>query len=127
MEIDHIGIATADLEGLIDLYTGLLDGDIAHRESFDGMDIVFIDVGSGYLELLEPQSSGPISRYLDQEGPGIHHIAFQTADITGALARAGKSGVSRIDETPREGAWGDEVAFLHPKSTGGVLIEFVQQ
>lgn len=126
MQIDHIGVATRDADELEDIYTTLLHGEVAHRESLDGMDVVFVDVGSGYVELLEPQSAGPIDRYLESAGAGIHHVAFQTPDIEAAMTRAEQTGVNLIDETPRDGAWGHEIAFLHPDSTGGVLIEFVQ-
>lgn len=126
MEIHHIGIATQDTDSLVRLYTGLLDGEVAHRESFDGMDIVFIDFGSECFELLKPHSDGVLSEYLSDEGPGMHHVAFQTANIEAAIARAEALGVNPIDETPRDGAWGHEVAFLHPGSLGGVLVEFVQ-
>lgn len=126
MQIDHIGIATRDADELQALYTELLQIEVAHRESFDGMAVVFIDMGSGYLELLEPQSEGSIDRYLESNGPGINHVAFQTTDIEAAMTRAREMGVNFIDETPRDGAWGHEIAFLHPDSTGGTLIEFVQ-
>jgi methylmalonyl-CoA/ethylmalonyl-CoA epimerase len=126
MQVDHIGVATRDADGLVDTYTGLLNAEVAHRESLNGMDIVFVDVGDGYLELLEPRSEGSIDRYLETDGPGIHHIAFQTANIEADIARAKDLGVNPIDETPRDGAWGHKIAFLHPDSTGGVLIEFVQ-
>lgn len=128
MQIDHIGVATRDADELEAMYTELLGGEVAHRESLNGMGVVFIDVGSGsgYLELLEPQSKGPIDRYLESDGSGIHHVAFQTTDIDGAMTRAEEIGVNLIDETPRDGAWGHEIAFLHPDSTGGMLIEFVQ-
>lgn len=126
MEIHHIGVATQDADSLVRLYTDLLDGDVAHKESFDGMDIVFIDFGSGYFELLEPHSDGVLSEYLSEQGPGIHHVAFQAADIDAAIAHAETLGVNPIDETPRDGAWGHKVAFLHPGSLGGVLVEFVQ-
>jgi methylmalonyl-CoA epimerase len=126
MQTDHIGVATRDADELEARYTELLRGEVAHQESLDGMSVVFIDLGSGYLELLEPHSEGPIDRYLESNGPGIHHVAFQTADIDAAMTRAEEMGVNLVDETPRDGAWGHEIAFLHPDSTGGVLIEFVQ-
>jgi methylmalonyl-CoA/ethylmalonyl-CoA epimerase len=127
MAIDHAGIATDDAETLVDLYSDLLDCPVAHEERFDGMQVVFLDLGNGYFELLEPvDSEGAIARYLDDSGPGIHHLAVATADIEGALDAAREAGVEPIDETPRPGAWGHDVAFLHPRSTGGVLLEFVE-
>ena len=125
MQFHHAGIATDDAAGLADRYAALFDAPIVHEEQFDGMTISFLDLGSGYFELLEPHEDGPIGRYLDSHGPGIHHLALSTADIEAALTRAAEQGIDRIDEEPRPGAWGHEVAFLHPASTGGVLIEFV--
>jgi len=125
--LDHVGIATDDLEELSSLYTELFGAEVAHTETFDGMQVEFLAVGDAYLELLEPlESEGAIASYLDREGPGIHHVAVATPDIEASLATASEMGVELIDETPREGAWGHDVAFLHPRSTGGVLFEFVE-
>jgi len=126
MHFDHAGVATDDADALVDLYGDLLGCPVAHEETFDGMRVVFLDVGNGYIELLEPRDGGPIASYLDDNGPGIHHLAVATDDIEDALGRAREAGVSLIDEEPRPGAWGHDVAFLHPKSTGGVLVEFVE-
>ena len=126
MEFDHLGVATDDAAGLAELYADLLDAPVVHEETFDGMSVVFLAVGGGYFELLEPTDGGPIARYLDRNGPGIHHVALETADIAASLRRARELGVECIDEEPRPGAWGHTVAFLHPKSTGGVLVEFVE-
>jgi len=126
MRFDHAGIATPEADSLVFCFEDLLDCEVAHRELFDGMEITFLDVGNGYLELLEPRDGGPIAGYLDDHGPGIHHLAFATDDIESALARARDRGVGLIDEEPRAGAWGHEVAFCHPNSTGGVLVEFVE-
>jgi len=125
MQFHHAGIATDDAEGLAELYAELFDAPIAHREQFDGMTVVFLALEDGYFELLEPHDGGPIEQYLDQYGPGIHHLAVETDDIEAALATARACDVELIDAEPRPGAWGHEVAFLHPKSTGGVLVEFV--
>lgn len=127
MHFDHAGIATDDAAALAEQYETLLETPVAHEETFDGMQVVFLDLGDGYFELLEPLTDeGAIARYLDTNGPGIHHLAMATDDIEGALDRAQGAGVELIDEAPREGAWGHEVAFLHPKSTGGILLEFVE-
>lgn len=126
MEFDHIGIATQDATGLAETFGGLFDVSIAHEETFDSLQVVFLDLGGGYLELLEPLEGGTVRRFLDREGPGLHHVAVRTGDIDAALAAAGSMGVDLIDEEPRPGAWGHRVAFLHPKSTGGVLVEFVE-
>jgi len=127
MRFDHVGIAARDAADLADLFDGLLDAPVAHEETFDGMRVVFLELdGSGYFELLEPGDGGAIADYLDREGPGIHHVALATEDIEGALDRARGRGVDLVDQRPRPGAWGHEVAFLHPRSTGGVLVEFVE-
>jgi methylmalonyl-CoA/ethylmalonyl-CoA epimerase len=127
MHIDHAGIATDDAAGLAGLYADLLDSERVHSETFDGMDVHFLDCGNGYLELLEPlDDEGAIARYLENNGPGIQHLAFATDDLVAALERARDLDVELIDEEPREGAWGHEVAFLHPRDTGGVLVEFVE-
>ncbi|WP_136589050.1 methylmalonyl-CoA epimerase [Salinigranum halophilum] len=126
MELDHVGVATTDASGLAGLYADLLGTSVVHEEVFDGMHVVFLDMGNGYFELLEPQEDGTISRYLDTNGPGIHHVAFVTEDVHAALDRARDLDIALVDEEPRLGAWGHTVAFLHPKSTGGVLVEFVE-
>lgn len=130
MRIHHVGVATGDAAGLADRYRDLLGAEPVHAERFDGMEIRFLDCGNGHLELLEPldpEGEGPIARHLDRRGPGVHHLAFETGDLEAALARARDLGVDLVDEEPRPGAWGHEVAFLHPDSTGGVLVEFVSE
>jgi methylmalonyl-CoA/ethylmalonyl-CoA epimerase len=126
VRFDHAGIATDDADGLAELYADLFDTPVVHEERFEGMDVRFLDCGEGYFELLEPVGEGTIARYLDRDGPGIHHLALATDDIAGALGRMERNDVELVDEEPRAGAWGHEVAFLHPNSTGGVLVEFVE-
>jgi len=125
---DHVGVAADDAAALVDLFGGLLGTPVAHEEEFEGMRVVFLAVGDGYLELLEPgeDAGGAVARFLDARGPGIHHVAFRTDDVEAALETARELGVDLVDEEPRPGAWGHEVAFLHPRSTGGVLVEFVE-
>ncbi|WP_411963298.1 methylmalonyl-CoA epimerase [Haloferax sp. YSMS24] len=125
MHFDHIGIATPDAAGLAALFEELFDAPVAHEETFDGMTVVFLELEDGYFELLEPHEGGAIGKFLESHGAGIHHVALETDDIDGALETARAAGVELIDEEPRPGAWGHDVAFLHPKSTGGVLVEFV--
>ncbi|WP_276271260.1 VOC family protein [Haloarcula litorea] len=117
MQFDHAGVATDDADALADLYGAALDAPVAHEETFGDLRVAFLDLGNGYFELLEPlpDAEGAIPDYLDSHGPGIHHLALETRDIRDAL-----------DDEPRPGAWGHEVAFLHPGSTGGVLLEFVE-
>jgi methylmalonyl-CoA/ethylmalonyl-CoA epimerase len=125
MNVHHVGVATDDAAALAALYGDLLGVEVAHAERFDGMEVRFLDCGNGYLELLEPREEGTVARYLDRRGPGVHHVAFETPDVSAALERARGLGIETVDEEPRPGAWGHEVAFLHPESTGGVLVEFV--
>jgi len=127
MEFDHVGVAARDAAGLADLFDDLLDAPVAHEERFDGLHVVFLELdGGGCFELLEPVDGGTIADYLAENGPGIHHVALATDDAAGALKRARELGVTPIDEEPRPGARGHEVAFLHPRDTGGVLVEFVE-
>ena len=127
MRFDHVGVATRDATDLADLFGGLLDAPVAHEETFDGMRVVFLELdGGGYFELLEPDAGGTIADYLDREGPGVHHVALAVDDLPAALDDARDLGIDLVDEEPRAGAWGHEVAFLHPGSTGGVLVEFVE-
>jgi len=127
MHVDHVGVVTNDADDLAELYGTLFDAPAVHEEAFDGLRFVFLELdGDSYFELVEPvEDDTDIGAYLDREGPGIHHVALGTEDIEAALDTAREAGVGLIDEQPREGAWGHEIAFLHPRDTGGVLVEFV--
>jgi methylmalonyl-CoA/ethylmalonyl-CoA epimerase len=127
VRFDHAGVATDDAKRLATVYTDLLGCERVHETRFDGMEIHFLAVGDSYFELIEPVEPGPIQSYLDENSPGIHHLAVSVSDIESALEHARHHDVRLIDETPRPGAWDHDVAFLHPNSTGGVLIEFVQR
>ncbi|WP_424003357.1 methylmalonyl-CoA epimerase [Haloarcula salina] len=128
MRFDHAGIATDDADPLAELFAEAFGTPVAHEETFDDLRVTFLDMGNGYFELLEPvaDTDGAIPRYLESNGPGIHHVALETDDIERALETVRESGIDCIDEDPRPGAWGHDVAFLHPKSTGGVLVELVE-
>lgn len=126
MNFDHAGIATDDAVQIASLYNELFEIPVVHEEEFDGLRLIFLDLGDGYFELLEPTEEGTIQRYLDRNGPGVHHLALETSDIDSALSTLRETGIELIDEKPRPGAWNHDVAFLHPKSTGGILIELVQ-
>ena len=126
MRFDHAGVAAEDAESLAFRYEDLFDCAIAHEERFGDLRVLFLGLENGYFELLEPREEGTISRFLENHGPGLHHIALETDDIEAALENAAEVGVELIDEDPRPGAWGHDVAFLHPDSTGGVLVEFVE-
>ncbi|MGQ4556184.1 methylmalonyl-CoA epimerase [Halobellus sp. GM3] len=125
MAFDHLGVATNDGAGLAATFEALFDAPLVHEETRGGMTMRFLELGAGYFELIEPNGDGDIARFLDRNGPGIHHVALRADDIGAALQRAREVGVDLVDEEPRPGAWGHEIAFLHPASTGGVLVEFV--
>lgn len=128
MEFHHVGVATPDAAEFAAVLGDRLGLQIAHEERFDGLRIVFLDVRAGYVEALEPvEETGPVARFLDRRGPGIHHLALRVDDVAGALSAARAAGAEAIDEEPRPGAWGHEVAFLHPDSTGEVLVELVEE
>jgi methylmalonyl-CoA/ethylmalonyl-CoA epimerase len=125
-QIDHLGIAVRSLDETVPVYEKALGLRCEHREEVPAQKVrtAFFDVGGVHLELLEPTSpESPIAKFLADRGEGIHHIAFRTNQITDQLAQAAGAGVRLIHEKPFEGAAGKLVAFLHPKSTHGVLIE----
>lgn len=127
MEFHHAGVATDDLDALAGRYGEILGLEVVHEETLPQLRVAFLDLGGGYLELLEPlEDGGPIADYLAGGPSAIHHLAVAVADIDAALERAVAAGVRPIDEVPRPGAWGHDVAFLHPSDTGGVLLELVQ-
>ena len=127
--MDHIGVAVEDLDAAIALYNERFEMAEQHREVVEeqGVEAVLLEVGEGHVELLKPL--GPdtaVGKFLAAKGPGLHHVAYQTADIDAALERVKATGLRLIDETPRIGIRGSRVAFLHPKATGGVLTEIVE-
>ena len=127
--IDHIGVAVADLESAIELHTRAYGMPLVHRETIaeQGVEAVLLDVGESHVELLKPLSEeSPVGRFLAKKGPGLHHVAYQVEDVAAALQQARDSGLRLIDETPRTGIRGTQVAFLHPATAGGVLTELVQ-
>jgi methylmalonyl-CoA/ethylmalonyl-CoA epimerase len=127
--IDHIGIAVTDLEAAIALHERTYGMRAAHRETIvsQGVEAVLFDVGENHVELLRPLGDDtPVGRFLAKRGPGLHHVAYQVADIDAALARLRDEGVRLIDDEPRIGVRGSRVAFLHPAGTGGVLTELVE-
>jgi methylmalonyl-CoA/ethylmalonyl-CoA epimerase len=127
--IDHIGVAVEDLDAAIRLYRDVLGMPLVHRETVDeqGVEAVLLDVGEGHVELLAPLGpETPVGRFLARKGPGLHHVAYQVADVEATLAALRDAGVRLIDETPRIGIRGSRVAFVHPAATGSVLTEIVQ-
>ena len=127
--LSHVAIATRDAD---ELAKTLVDGLGARRgaeELIDGgaLRVLFVHLGPVTLELLEPKSAEhTVARFLDTRGPGLHHVSLEVTDIAAHLAAAKAAGVKLIDDTPRPGAHGTRVAFLHPKSLGGVLVELCE-
>ena len=127
--IDHIGVATDDLDASLALYEGSLGMPLAHRETVEeqGVEAVLLDVGACHVELLKPLGPDtPVGRFLDRKGPGLHHVAYRVDDVDATLAALAEAGIELIDSEPRAGIRQSRVAFLHPRSTGGVLTEIVQ-
>ncbi len=127
-KIDHIGIAVSDLEASKRFYETSLGLKVQHEEVLGDMNIAFIPVGETNIELIQSTSEdGVIAKFIAKRGEGIHHIAYEVEDIEASLDRLKSQGVRLVDETPRSGAHGKKVAFIHPKSTNGVLSELVSQ
>jgi methylmalonyl-CoA/ethylmalonyl-CoA epimerase len=127
--IDHVGVAVEDLDAAIGLYEQSFEMELAHRETVEsqGVEAVLLDVGDGHVELLRPL--GPdtaVGKFLAKKGPGLHHVAYAVEDIDATLERLGSAGLELIDGEARTGIRDSRVAFLHPRSTGGVLTEIVQ-
>lgn len=129
MKIDHLGIATRGIEEALRFWEDALGLENVHTETVDDQKVrvAMLPLGESRIELLEPTSDdSPISKFLDKRGGGLHHIAIRVDDIEAALARLKEKGMRLIDETPRIGAEGCRVAFVHPSAANGVLLELVQ-
>ena len=127
--IDHVGVAVEDLDAAVKLYEGGLGMPLVHRETVaeQGVEAVLLDVGDGHVELLAPLGPDtPVGKYLARKGPGLHHVAYAVSDIEATLAELAGAGLELIDREPRIGIRNSRVAFLHPRSTGGVLTEIVE-
>jgi len=128
--IDHIGVAVEDLDEAIALYETRLGMPVQHRETVEdqGIEAVLVGIGrESHVELLRPLAPDTaVGRFLDRTGPGLHHVAYGTDDIEAALEAVRAAGLRLIDERPRIGIRSSRVAFVHPKSTGGVLTELVE-
>lgn len=127
--IDHIGVATDDLDAALALYEGTFAMPLAHRETVaeQGVEAVLLDVGPCHVELLRPLAPDtPVGKFLERKGPGLHHVAYRVEDIEATLASLAEAGVKLIDERPRTGIRQSRVAFLHPRATHGVLTEIVE-
>ena len=123
----HIGIAVADLDEALRFYRTVLGVEPGPVENVDGARIVPLTLGETHVELLSSSTPDtPIARFLDRHGPGIHHVCYRVADLEAALEKCRSAGYRLVDETPRRGAGGHRIAFLHPRSTSGILIELTE-
>lgn len=128
--VDHIGIAVADLEESLKLYTETFGLELQGTEVVEEqkVKVAFLPIGDTEIELLESTDpEGPIAKFIEKRGQGIQHIALRVDDIDAALDKMRAEGIRLIDEKPRYGAGGARIAFLHPKATGGVLIELCER
>ena len=127
--IDHIGVAVSDIDAAVRLYAQQFDMREQHRETVEeqGVEAVLLEVGDSHVELIKPL--GPetgVAKFIAKNGPGLHHVAYGTDDIDATLEAVKAAGLRLIDEKPRTGIRNSRVAFLHPRSTGGVLTELVE-
>lgn len=127
--IDHIGVAVEDLDAAIGLYEESFEMRLAHRETVEpqGVEAALLDVGEGHVELMQPLGPDtPVGKFLARKGPKLHHVAYSVTDIDATLEKLADAGLELIDKQARAGIRESRVAFLHPRSTGGVLTEIVE-
>lgn len=127
--IDHIGVAVEDIDAAIELYRDSFQMELAHRETVEsqGVEAVLLDVGDGHVELLRPLGPDtPVGKFMAKNGAGLHHVAYAVDDIDATLEKLEAAGLRLIASKPRVGIRDSRVAFLHPRSTGGVLTEIVE-
>jgi methylmalonyl-CoA/ethylmalonyl-CoA epimerase len=125
--VAHVGIAVTSITEALPFYRDVLGMSPGHPETADGARIVSLHFGPVDVELLEPSDpASPIARFLAKRGPGIHHVCYRVPDLDAALARCKAAGYRLVDETPRRGAGGRRIAFLHPTSTNGILLELTE-
>ncbi|MHB1554119.1 MAG: methylmalonyl-CoA epimerase [Acidimicrobiales bacterium] len=129
-EIDHVAIAVRDLDAAIAWYAEVLGGEVVHRElvESDGVEEALVGVAESYVQLLSPtREDSPVARFLAARGEGLHHVGYRVADCAQALDAVKRAGGVVVDEAPRPGSRDTMVAFVHPKSSFGTLIELVQE
>jgi methylmalonyl-CoA/ethylmalonyl-CoA epimerase len=129
-KIEHVALAVTDLDAAVSHYSEVWGLDVAHRERVDdqGVEEVMLRLGDGYLQLLG--ATGPettVAKFLERRGEGLHHIAYEVDDLPSTLASLKEKGIELIDEEPRPGGRGHMVAFVHPKSNHGLLVELIQR
>lgn len=127
--IDHVGYAVEDLEAAIAYHVDLYGMSVVHRETMpgDGVREALLAIGDSYIQLLEPLTlESPVARFMQRNGPGIHHVGYGVADVTATLEHLRQRGIRLVDDHPRRGSRGCTIAFLHPKGAQGVLVELVE-
>jgi methylmalonyl-CoA/ethylmalonyl-CoA epimerase len=128
-QIDHVGIAVSDLGEAVERYRRTFGIEPVHRERMDdqGVEEVLFAVGESFLQLLGALGPDtPVGRFLGKRGPGVHHVGYRVASVADALEHLRAEGIGLIDDAPRPGSRGTTIAFVHPKDTGGVLVELVE-
>ena len=129
MRLHHIGVAVDDIDRAIEMYQDLFGAELVFRAASEaeGLEAAFLRAGTSEIELLHPtREDSAVGKFIAKRGPGLHHVAYAVGDIDGALVQAREAGLQLIDETPRRGLHGTRIAFIHPKSVGGVLTELVE-
>ena len=129
-EIDHVGIAVRDLDAVVAWYKQMFGAEVVHRERIesDGVDEALIKVADSYIQLLTPfTDTSPLAKYMERNGEGVHHVGYRVADCAEVLEHIKSEGARVVDEHPRTGSRGTTVAFLHPKTSFGTLIELVEE
>jgi methylmalonyl-CoA/ethylmalonyl-CoA epimerase len=129
-EIDHVGIAVRDLGAAVAWYQQMFGATVAHRERIesDGVDEALIKVADSYIQLLQPYTdTSPLAKYMERNGEGLHHVGYRVANCEAVLEGVKTQGARVVDEHPRTGSRGTTVAFLHPKTSFGTLIELVEE
>ena len=125
--VAHIGIAVTSIDAALGFYRDVLGLEPGRPETVDGATIVAVRLGDVQIELLEPRDpGGPVAKFLARRGPGIHHVCYRVPDLDRALERCRAAGFRLIDDVPRIGAGGRRIAFLHPKTTAGILLELTE-
>ena len=127
VRVAHVGIAVTDIREALGFYQDILGIDPEPETNADGAAIVSVRVGDVEIEFMRPTAhDGPVAKFLEKRGPGIHHISLQVPDLAAALSECQRYGYRLIDKKPRPGAGGRPVAFVHPKATGGILLELTE-
>ena len=127
VRVSHVGIAVPSIDAALPFYRDVLGLEPGHPETADGATIVALALGDVQVELLEPRDpDGPVAKFIAKRGPGIHHVCYRVPDLDRAVERCRAAGFRLIDEVPRSGAGGRRIAFVHPKTTAGILLELTE-